>query len=144
MRVGLHPRNDPQYLSKVCEVLPQPLAGFLAGLAATSSLIWSEGGLLIEEISDVAPTSITIDCSSPLPLIQEFFCCVCGNRSQERVFEAAPVVENFFAAIKLAFPGSSTLTNMEVDEGSWCYRLHTVIERSNQASLYMCLFWSVD
>ena len=144
MKVNLHPNNDPHYLSKVCEVLPQPLAGFLAGLASASSSIWQEGGLLIEEVSDEAPTSIIIDCSSPLPLIQEFFCCVCGNRSLERVFEAAPVVENYLAAINQAFPDSSTRTSIEVEEGSWCYRLHTIIERSNQVSFYICLFWSVD
>lgn len=86
-------------MKKVCEVLPQPLAGFLAGLASASSLFWEEGGLLIEEVSDEAPTSITIDWSSPLPLIQEFFSCVCGKRSQERVFEAASVVENYLGKV---------------------------------------------
>jgi len=144
VKVNLHPNEDPHYLRKVCAVLPQPLAGFVAALASVSSSVWQEGGLLIEEVSDEAPASINFVPSSPLPLVQEFFCCVYGNQSQERVFESAQVVENYLSAIALALPESKTHMHVEVEEGSWCYRLHTVVERNGQAVLYVRLFWSVD
>jgi hypothetical protein len=143
MNANLHPRG-PDYLRRVCELLPQPLAGYIAGVAAASCAVWQEGGLLIEEVSADLPNSWTQGQPSELKLLQEFFSCVYGNRSQERVFEAQPVVEGFLEAMHQSYPQCDLHIEVETLEGSWAYRLHAFGKKNGQAVFYICLFWSVD
>ena len=143
MHANLHPR-DQNYLKSVCDLLPQPLAGYLSGIAAASCAVWQEGGLLIEEVATNAPESWSHGQPSKLELLQEFFSCVYGDRSQERIFEAQPVVENFLAALNQSYPQCDLHIEVETLEGSWAYRLHAIGKKNGQAAFYICLLWSVD
>ena len=139
---SFHPKQA-DFHQALHSCLPCGLAGFLGGISAVSASIWDQGGLTIE-IAHGAPPEWSPTAPSQRDLLLEFFACVCGNRSLERTFEAAPALDGLESSLRLAFPDTPIHLEVEPDEPSWSYTLHMLIGPASSPVVYISLFWSVD
>ncbi len=139
---SLHPiQADFQQALRAC--LPKSLADFLGDISAVSASIWDQGGLTIE-IIDGTPPEWSPTAPAPRDLLLEFFSCVCGDRSLERTFEAAPTLDGFESKLRLAFPDNPIHLEIEPDEPSWSYTLYVLVGPVSSPIKFITLFWSVD
>ncbi|MES2941367.1 MAG: hypothetical protein V4772_00700 [Pseudomonadota bacterium] len=96
---SLHP-SQQDFQAALSEVIPQSLASFLFGLGAASASIWDQGGLMVEEVASGQSVKWLPNQASPREELLEFFACVCGNRSDERHYEAEPALAAFERAVQ--------------------------------------------
>jgi hypothetical protein len=143
MAVDLHPVSEA-FSSELRALVPEPLSGFLAGLCAASAAVWEEGGLVIREVAKGGEITRMLGSASDDTLVQEFFACVCGNRSGQHTRRARIVQRCLVEAVREAVAACAVHLEVEVDEPSWCYELHIHASVAEQPNLYIRLYWSVD
>lgn len=139
---SLHPKQA-DFHHALHSYLPSGLAGFLGGMASASASIWDQGGITVE-IANGGPLEWSPTAASQRDLLLEFFACVCGNRSLERNFAAAPALDGLESSLLLAFPDTPIHLEVEPHEPSWSYTLHILVGPASSPIAYVSLFWSVD
>src|SRR5262245_44856200 len=106
MTINLHPVGE-EFLSELRSLVPEPLAGFLAGLCAASACVWQEGGLMVRDIAKNGGISRKVGVASDDALVQEFFACVCGDRSGRYTSRALIARRCLLEAIHASIPSSA-------------------------------------
>jgi hypothetical protein len=139
----LHPKGH-EFYGTLRALLPEAIAGFLGGLCAASSAIYSEGGLAVVRVSNDPLIEWQPSSPSSRKELLEFFACVCGDPSLERTFEAAPALEGFEASLRCAYPNCTLHLQVEPDTPSCPCTLHVIVTDAAGERTYIHLFWSID